>query len=176
MLLECMTMRRTSLIFAVILAVSFLGAGAARGQEFDPSGMSERGRAAYKVLLNAPVFITGSAWGHPSPGYRQLRDLLREEGAIEACRTLARHGAPGGRLYGFLGLRLTDAKALAEEAERYRAGRRPEPSLFGFYVSLPPRERVERQEGCLGWPGDVGAELRKIEAGAYDEDYKRAAG
>jgi hypothetical protein len=174
---ECMRVRRNSLITALILAASFLGAGAARGQEFDPSGMSERGRAAYRGFLRAPVFMTGSPWGQPNPAYRQLHALLQEEGAVEAFRNLARHGAPGGRLYGFLGLRLIDIKAFREEAERYRAGQ-PETagSLFGFYVVQPPREKVERQEGCLGWVGDVETELGKIEAGSYDEDYKRAVG
>lgn len=169
-------MSRNSLIISAALLVGLLGAGEARGRGHDSSGTSEGGRVAYARFLKATVFMTGYYVGADrNPAYRQLRGMLREDGSVEVFRNLARYGAPGGRLYGFLGLHLTDAKVFAEEAERYRAARRPEPSLFGFYAAQPPREKVERVQGCIGWVGDVETEIGRIEDGAYDEDFRKAA-
>jgi hypothetical protein len=109
---------RQTLLNVCFVSLLSAPANAAQTAPFDPSSLTEAGRAAYLELRGAWAFSIGHIWGRLSSGQRALQLLLKEEKAAEACRGLIRDAGSAGRLYGFLGLRFSDPPAFNEEVER----------------------------------------------------------
>jgi len=81
----------------------------------------------------AEFFSTGPVGeaGQPSAAETALRELLKAPDAAEQCRALLQDGKPVGRLYGFLGLQLLNAKRGAPPEVQIRRDRNSVRTMSG---------------------------------------------
>ena len=79
--------------------------GASQSPEFKNEQLSPKGRAAFNKLFSACIFRIGGVGysGETSKEELALYDLLEEEQAVQALRSLVSSGSYEGGLYGLLG-------------------------------------------------------------------------
>jgi Skp family chaperone for outer membrane proteins len=85
----------------------------------------EEMKKLYAAVNGAEFFSTGPVGeaGQPSAADTALRELLKSPDAAEQCRSLLENGKPVGRLYGFFGLQLLNAKRGAPPEAQIRRDR-----------------------------------------------------
>lgn len=157
----------------LVLITITLALLSAQTPDFNPLQLTPKGRAAYDHLFSACVFRIGGVGyaGVTSTEESALYDLLEEEHAVEAPKSLVTSGSYEGGLYGLLGLSLKDVGEFNRAVAIYEArkdARLAQPSRMVECGLSDTEEYVGTQWGCL-----LGKELRTkvvtaIQSGRYD--------
>ena len=164
----------TKVLTLIIVTIALLNTTASsRNADFDRKQLSLKGRVAYDRLYSACVFRVGGVGyaGVTSKEELALYELLEDERAIEALKSLVTTGTYEGGLYGLLGLSLRNNGEFNRAVDIYKARNeeRPSQEKGSFECSInDKKEYVSTQDGCI-----VSVELRadvvtRIQSGRYD--------
>jgi len=166
-------MKRFRALLAFAVALNFCVPSAAQESNFDVGSLSPKGRAAYQKLLSAETFRVGGVGdaGETSGEELALYDLLDERDAAEALRRLVSDGGYEGRLYGLLGLSITNVGEFNRAVEAYKS--REEPPEREYDHRKVPKGRVSRQSGCMIFDEDWQKVIGDIQSGRYDRMLRR---
>ena len=166
-------MKRPSIPLLVIVALLSVATGAAQSAEFNRVELSPKGRAAFNKLFSACIFRIGGVGyaGETSKEELALYDLLDEEQAIPALKSLASSGTYEGGLYGLLGLSIKDHGEFNRAVEVYKARKeRPECQTIGILEYLrADGEMVTTQSGCIIWSESRVKVVTSIQSGYFDK-------
>jgi hypothetical protein len=164
----------TKVLTLIVVTVALLNTAASpQNADFDRKQLSLKGRVAYDRLYSACVFRIGGVGyaGVTSQEELALYDLLEDEHAIEALKSLVTAGTYEGGLYGLLGLSLKNNGEFNRAVDIYKArnDERPSQEKGPFECSInDKKEYVSTQDGCI-----LSVELRadvvtRIQSGRYD--------
>ena len=164
-------MKKSSIPLVMIVALLSVVSAAAQS-EFRPEQLSPKGRVAFDKLFSACVFRIGGV-GYSGATSREelaLYDLLEEQEAIEALKSLVATGSYEGGLYGLVGLSIRNHTEFNMAVEIYKARKqRPERQTTGsFECSLADGEIVATQSGCLFGTESREKVVTDIQSGRFD--------
>ena len=166
-------MKKTLSLIIVVMLLFTCVVRATQSVDFKREQLSPKGRMAYERLLTACIFRVGGVGysGETSKEELALYDLLEEQRAVEALRSLVAVGSYEGALYGLLGLSLRNNTEFNRAVDIYRVRKeRPEwQSTGSFECFRATGETVTTQSGCI-----IVTELRTkvvtdIQSGRYDK-------
>ena len=161
-------------VLSLIVIIATLGIPAwSQNTDFAREQLSPKGQAAYDRLSSACIFRIGPVgYGARTPPEElALYDLLEEERAIEALKSLVTAGSYEGGLYGLVGLSLRNNGDFNRAIDIYKARKeaRPTPNKTSVECQISDTEEyVATQSGCI-----MQSELRtkvvtNIQSGRYD--------
>ncbi|HZS03310.1 MAG TPA: hypothetical protein VFD58_00415 [Blastocatellia bacterium] len=164
-----------------VLIITFLLAynltAFAQVPRYDPSGLSEDGRKAYKKILKAVIFRIGGVGysGHTSEEEIALHHLLDDPDSVNALVYLSEHATPEGSLFALLGLRFKIKEVYEKQIPRVNS--LPDPpereSVEPFRGLTIPAGQVLMQSGCIVDRMKRTVVLALIESGRYDPDFAK---
>jgi hypothetical protein len=159
-------------LIAITITLNFCVARAVQKSDFDGERLSQKGRAAYQKLFSADIFRVGGVGysGETSEEELALYDLLAEDAAIEALKSLVSDGSYEGGLYGLLGLSVTNVAEFNRAVEVYKSREQPpERRTSQSFVGLGiPQGSVTIQSGCIVKADDWLKIVSNIQSGRYD--------
>jgi hypothetical protein len=140
------------LLSAIIILGLFFINLKAQDTRFDESVLSEKGSAAYQILLNIDLFSIGGVGysGDTTEGEIAFLDLLEEQEALPAFRSLTLSATVEGGLYGLAALEYLNCDC-AEVFENFRIVR----------LSDENKESFSYAGGCTAATFDAENEHRK---------------
>lgn len=165
-------MKRNANLIIVIVAMLACIARGAESVDFKREHLSPKGNIAYNRLLSACIFRVGSVGyaGKTSKEELALYELLEEQLAVEALKSLVSAGSYEGGLYGLLGLSVINNTEFNKAVEIYKARKeRPDWQRSGsFECFRATGEVVYIQSGCI-----ISSELREkvvgdVQSGRFD--------
>lgn len=164
----------TKVLTLIVVTIALLNTAASPPYaDFDRKQLSLKGRDAYDRLYSACVFRVGGV-GYAGVTSREelaLYDLLEEERALEALRSLVTAGTYEGGLYGLLGLSLKNNGEFNRAVDVYKARNEERPSQENnsFECSInDKKEYVSTQQGCIFLTELRTEVVTKIQSGRYD--------
>ena len=170
-------MKRSSILLSVIVALLSVITGVSQSAEFKSEQLSPKGRAAFNKLFSACVFRIGGVGysGATSKEELALYDLLEEEQAVQALRSLVSSGSYEGGLYGLLGLSIKNHCEFNRAVEVYKARKeRPERQAPGsFECFVADGELVTTQSGCIISTESREKVVTSIQSGHFDKFLNR---
>lgn len=165
-------MKRSKPLLIIVVLLSVV-TGTSQSIEFKPEQLSPKGRAAFTKLSSTCVFRVGGVGysGETSREELALYDLLEEDQAIAALKSLVAKGSYEGGLYGLLGLSIRNHTEFNRAVEVYKARKeRPQCEAGGVFEWIRAKEEmVTTQWGCI-----FSSELRNdvvtsIQSGRFDK-------
>ena len=163
--------RYPALILSFALLLSFATPGA-QSDEFKRTQLSGRGRIAYNTLMSACIFAVGGVGyaAQTSKGELALDELLKDERAVSALKSLTGSGRYEGALYGLLGLHLKNKTEFDQAAEIFMARNEvPEwQSKGSFDCFRNSSEDVTTMTGCIIRTQRRDKVVSDIRTGVYD--------
>ena len=164
--------RSTKPLLIMVVLLSAV-AGTSQSIEFKPGQLTPKGRAAFTMLSSTCVFRVGSV-GYASETPQEelaLYDLLEEDQAIAALKSLVATGSYEGGLYGLLGLSIRNHTEFNRAVEVYKARKeRPECQASGVVQWIRgDEETVRTQRGCIFSGESRNEVVRSIQSGRFDK-------
>jgi hypothetical protein len=164
---------KKTLSFVVISILCSLVVRPMQGTDFTVEQLSPKGRTAYTRLRSACVFRIGGVGYADETSEEELAlyDLLEEQHAVEALKSLVAVGSYEGGLYGLLGLSLRDNTEFNQAVVIYKArNEKPEWQNTGSFKCFHVTgETVNTQSGCIGMTESRVKIVSDIESGKYDK-------
>ena len=165
-------MKKSSIPLLVIVALLSVVSGASQSAEFRPEQLSPKGRVAFNTLVSACVFRIGGVGysGSTSKEELALYDLLEDEQAIAALKSLAAKGSYEGGLYGLLGLSIRNHAEFNMAVPIYKARKeRPARQTSSFECCYADGEEVMTQSGCNYGTESRDKVVTDIQSGHFDK-------
>lgn len=158
----------------VAIAISLNVCIAYAGQTSDSNieHLSVKGRAAYHKLFSAGIFRVGGVGysGETSAEELALYDLLAENEAVEALKSLVSDATYEGGLYGLLGLSIKNIEEFNRAVDVYKSRNEPpERETEEPFPGLRIRKgKVAIQSGCIIEDANWLKIVQDIQSGHYD--------
>ena len=170
-------MRRVSIALIVVGALLGAVSPPTMSEGFEREQLSSKGQRAYDRLLSACVFRVGGVGysGQTSNEELALYELLDEQQAIDALRSLVMMGSYEGGLYGLLGLSIVNHSDFNRAVEVYKARTesRGRPANGGFECQISDGEMVTTQNGCLFGSEPRERVVTRMQSGHFDRLLKK---